>query len=148
MINKEWRVLGLGVMLDQLTKYMAQSHLTFYKPLAVFKGLSFQLVHNYGAAYGILQNQRLFLLTVSVVVMAVCFVWFNKIATTKWSRWGLVLLLIGTIGNFMDRVLLGYVIDFIDIRIFPVFNIADMAIDAGIFCFVCEMIFTKKRVTT
>ena len=80
--------------------------------------LEFQLVHNYGAAYGILQNQRIFLCTVSLVVIIGCILFRDKIATTKVAQYGVIFLLIGSMGNCIDRLLFGYVIDFINIHIF------------------------------
>lgn len=146
MSKKEWLFLIFGVSVDQLTKWFSQHYLVFGEPVSVMSHwLSFQLVHNYGAAYGIFQNKRLFLLGVSLFVMMVCVVKFKKIATTYWSRMGIVFLLIGTVGNFMDRAILGYVVDFIDIRIFPVFNVADMSIDVGVFCFVVDMFKPVKE---
>lgn len=131
----------LGVILDQLTKHIANQSLSFFLPRVIIKDVfSLHLVHNYGAAYGILQNQRFFLLSVSALVIFICFVYSRYIVTTKWSKYGLSFLLIGAIGNFIDRLFLGYVIDFIDIKIFPVFNIADVCIDIGIVCFVVEFI--------
>jgi len=145
MQRKDIIFIAIGVLIDQVTKYIAQFNLTFFKGVEIIpNALTFQLVHNYGAAYGILQNQRLFLLLVSAAVIVFCFLFSKKIATTTAAKYGLLFLLIGTIGNFIDRLLLGYVIDFIDIRIFPVFNIADVSIDIGIGCFILDIFLQKN----
>lgn len=147
MNRKNALLIFIGVLIDQITKLLAQKYLDFFNPLDIIpNALSFQLVHNYGAAYGILQNQRVFLLTISILVITLCVKYFTKIAPSKIAQIGLVFLLIGTIGNFIDRLYLGYVVDFIDIRLFPVFNIADMSIDIGI-CFFIGDIFLQKNDT-
>jgi signal peptidase II len=140
---RRWQIIliGLGVTLDVASKRLAESFLSFWVPKSIVGSLlSFQLVHNHGAAYGIFQNQRFFLLGISSVVIVAGFIFSKNIGTNKWARLGLALLLIGTIGNFIDRLMLGYVVDFIDIRIFPVFNIADVCIDCGIGCFLVDMV--------
>jgi signal peptidase II len=141
VIRLHFFLIFLGILIDQYTKILANKTLSFFLPKVIIpKVLSFHLVHNYGAAYGILQNQRLFLLSVSVVVIFICVVFSRVIATSKWSKLGLSFLLIGAVGNFLDRIFLGYVIDFIDIKIFPVFNIADICIDIGIAFFIVEFV--------
>ena len=136
----------MGLLIDQVTKYWAESTLSFYVAKPVTSFLSFQLVHNYGAAYGIFQNQRVFLLLVSLMVGVVCLMWLKRADNSFWMTLGLAFILIGAWGNFLDRLLLGYVIDFIDIRIFPVFNVADMSIDAGIACLVMDMVKGRPNV--
>ena len=90
--------------------------------------VSFQLVHNYGAAYGILSHQRILLIAISIAVLAGGIFFRKEIAISNWSRWGMVMIAIGTVGNLIDRIYLGFVVDFINIQIIPVFNIADIAI--------------------
>ena len=84
------------------------------------------------------------------MVIFICVVFSRVIATTKWSKLGLSFLLIGAIGNFLDRLFLGYVIDFIDIKIFPVFNIADVCIDIGICFFILEFVspYVKPKINS
>lgn len=147
---RSWQffVIAAGLCIDQITKHLSQAYLSFWVSKTIIPNvLFFQLVHNYGAAYGIFQHQRLFLLCISGMVIAGGFFFARSICTSIWARWGLALLLIGAIGNFIDRLFLGYVIDFIDIRIFPVFNIADMCIDAGIGCFLIDTFFHGRSVS-
>jgi signal peptidase II len=146
IFNKNYTALILaGIILDQLSKYLAKTYLSFYHALHIIKPiLSFQLVYNRGAAYGILQNQRLFLLLVSFSVLVICYLLRNKIAATPYAKLALSFILIGACGNFLDRLFLGYVIDFINIRIFPLFNIADMSINLGIFFLILDM-FTNRE---
>ncbi len=137
-----WHWLGAAVLvaLDQLTKKWASTHLSEYHPFVIIPDkVSFQLVHNFGAAYGILQNQRPILLAIATLVLGVCIVFRNQLAPTAVSRWGLMILVAGTLGNYLDRVRLHYVVDFIDIRIFPVFNVADVLIDIGLALFLLDI---------
>ncbi len=149
-MNKHHLFYILGfVGFDQITKWIAELNLTFYQPFWIIKNrISFDLVHNYGAAYGILQNQKLFLLTVSVIVIVGSIVFVKHIVSSVYSKWGLIFLLSGAIGNFVDRLCLGYVIDFINIRIFPVFNMADVYIDIAVGLFLYETFWHEKRISS
>lgn len=140
-------LIAAGLLLDQVSKYFAQVYLNFYTPLWIVpKRLSFQLVHNFGAAYGIFQHQRLFLLGISMVVILGCIIFYKKIAVNRMTSIGLSFVLIGAVGNFIDRLLRGFVVDFIDIKIFPVFNVADMCIDIGIFFFFIDVLFQIRTI--
>jgi signal peptidase II len=90
-------------------------------------------VKNPGAAFGILQHQTgLFIAIAILVVLAVVYYYPRLPAGCRWLRIGLGLQLGGALGNLLDRMRFGYVIDFFDFRIWPVFNIADMAIVIGV----------------
>ena len=136
------------VFLDQSTKWLAQTKLIFFQSVTIIPNVfTFDLVHNYGAAYGILQNQRLFLLSVTAIVIFGGIFFSKTIIQSKWSHYGLVFLLSGAIGNGIDRLFLGYVIDFINIKIFPVFNFADIFIDIAVGCFIMDIIVNGKKTT-
>lgn len=142
---KHYCFVFILVLFDQLTKYFSSNYLSFYEAVDVISPfISFVLVHNYGAAYGIFENQRLFLTSVAVVVI-VGSIWFQKaIIQSVFSRYALVFLLAGALGNVLDRVRLGYVVDFIDITIFPVFNVADIFINIAMGLFLLELIYGYK----
>lgn len=137
----------LLVAFDQLTKWGASKNFSFYVGIDVVPHLlSFQLVHNYGAAYGIFEHQRLFLISMSVIVLLGTAWFWRWIAVSSWSKWGTTFFVAGAVGNLIDRLVYGYVIDFINIHIIPVFNIADMCINIGIGCFIVEY-FVSRRVS-
>jgi len=137
-------LLIIGVLFDQAAKQVAENHLSFFHAKELIPNvLAFQLVHNAGAAYGILQNQRILLLLVSGVVILGCYLFRHKIGVNKLTKLGLIFLLIGTIGNFIDRLVFGYVIDFIVIYIVPVFNVADVCIDIGIGLLILELFINR-----
>ncbi len=120
--------------LDQLTKFLVIKNLSLNETLPIIKGvMHLTLLHNRGAAFGILKNQAPVFIFTSI--LAIILIYFNlKIARhKKLSLYNIALsfILAGALGNLIDRLFLGYVIDFLDFRIWPVFNVADSAITIG-----------------
>ena len=134
-------VAGLVIVLDWYTKQWASESLVLYRPNPVFSWLNWTLAHNFGAAFSLLNDaggwQRWLFTVLAVVVTVVLLVWLFRLKAGEW-RAGLALGLIigGAIGNVVDRISLGYVIDFIDVYYkgwhWPAFNVADSAISCGI----------------
>ena len=119
--------------LDQFSKIYINLNLNklLNKDLLIF---TIELVRNYGAAFNILSGSRLFLSFISVISTIILY-YFIFIRENKLiNKYGLSFILAGSIGNGIDRILNGYVIDFIKIKFidFPVFNIADMVINIGV----------------
>ena len=119
--------------LDQLTKYLINinSELYLNKDFILF---SINFVKNYGAAFNILSNNRLFLSLISIISSTIIIlILLNNRKINLIDSYGLSLILGGSIGNGIDRVINGYVIDFINLKFinFPVFNIADISINIG-----------------
>ena len=125
----------LLVLLDQGTKLLAVEHLQPGESLALPGHLIYlTLVRNPGAAFGILAHATPFLVLLTCGVLVVVWVNRHKIAKQPLRfKLGLTLGLAGAVGNLIDRIRLGCVIDFIDVRFWPVFNVADMGIVAGVF---------------
>ncbi len=131
----------LVVLLDWQTKQMASESLVLYRPHEIFSWLNMTLAHNYGAAFSFLNDaggwQRWLFVVLASMVSLVLLVWLLRLQRQEW-RTGLSLGLIigGAIGNLIDRVQLGYVVDFIDVYFrgwhYPAFNVADSAITVGI----------------
>ncbi|HZX21571.1 MAG TPA: signal peptidase II [Clostridia bacterium] len=121
------------LVLDQLSKILALKYLAPAGSIPIIKNV-FHLtyVENRGAAFGILQNQKLFF--VIFALLALGFIWFyaynNRL--NKVMVYGLGLVVGGVIGNLIDRVRLGFVVDYLHIMNFPVFNIADSAVVIGV----------------
>lgn len=89
-------------------------------------------VQNPGAAFGLLKNQTgLFVTVTAVVVLAILFYAGRLEPHMALLGWAMTLVLGGAVGNLIDRLRFGYVVDFLDFRVFPVFNVADMAIVSG-----------------
>lgn len=139
MLHWLW-LTGLVIILDQISKQMASSMLELYQSVPVFPLFNFTLVHNYGAAFSFLANaggwQRYALAAVAIITSAVIVIWLKRLPKNDpWMAVALSLILGGAIGNLYDRILLGYVVDFLDFywgtAHFPAFNIADSAITIG-----------------
>lgn len=126
-------IIAAILVLDQITKYMVKSRFMLNESIAIIDNfLHLTYVRNFGAAFGILKHQKLFfiLLTSAVLIGIIIFV-RNQARIHPIVKFSLSLIVGGAVGNLIDRVAYGYVIDFFDFRIWPVFNIADMAIVIG-----------------
>src|SRR5205085_2786396 len=128
-------VLGV-VIVDRLSKIFFSHLLDLNESLILFKNfLHFTLVHNTGIAFGLYKDCGFVFIIIPLVLTGLLIynVYYYR-NTEKLSRTYILafsLILGGAIGNLIDRIALGYVIDFIDFRIWPVFNIADSAITIG-----------------
>jgi signal peptidase II len=136
-----WLWLSLGVIaLDQATKFLATRFLELYERVEVLPVLDFTLMHNTGAAFSLLAGasgwQRWFFIGLAFTVSAVLMVWIWRTPRgEKLLPLSLSLILGGALGNVIDRIVHGYVVDFIHAHwgaaYFPAFNIADSAITIG-----------------
>ena len=137
----KWYVLAaVVILLDQYTKGLASESLPYAQPQRVFSWFDLTLHHNTGAAFSFLHDaggwQRYFFSAVAGIISVVLVVWLYLLDTSqRLLALSLALILGGAIGNLWDRLVLGYVIDFISVhyeqRYFPAFNIADSAISVG-----------------
>jgi signal peptidase II len=126
------------VLVDQVTKELAR-HSLVLRPISVIEGFfDLRFVQNTGAAWGILSGRNHWLVVLSIV-MLIGLVRFRKevLSDSQVHRWCLGFLVGGIIGNLVDRMRLGYVVDFLDfhwheVYHFPAFNVADMAICTGV----------------
>ena len=118
--------------LDQATKFLASHLLTLAQSVPLIKGVfHITLVHNRGAAFGILKNQTPFFIFASLLAILLIIAHLKSARQQKREGVALGLILAGALGNLIDRISLGYVIDFLDFRVWPVFNLADSAITIG-----------------
>ena len=145
-MNWLW-ISGLIIVLDQITKTIADRNLDLRVPVEVFPGLNMTLCYNKGAAFSFLSNaggwQRWFFTLVALVISAGLVVWLFVAERTNWLlALSLALILGGAIGNVWDRIVLGYVVDFISVHYsgwyFPAFNLADSAITVGAACMLLD----------
>ena len=127
-------IITLIFLSDRLTKFLASKFLSLNQTIPLIKGVfHLTLVHNRGAAFGIFRNQ-LWLFILSAVFAAVLII--MELRESKGRKpfiytLALGLVLAGALGNLIDRVFLGFVVDFLDFRVWPVFNIADSSITIG-----------------
>ncbi len=145
-------LIALIVSLDQWTKHWITVALPFEEsdPIMVIDQFLHITHHrNYGASWGLFQGQTVFFTVVTILALGV-FTFFAKDMAFKAKpvySTGLTLLIGGTVGNFIDRLRLGYVVDFIDTYIFgynfPIFNVADMALTVGMALFAFDIIILE-----
>lgn len=138
-------VLILAVIVavvDQGIKYYIQSHMTLGLSIPVVNQV-FHITYilNPGAAFGLLEHQTKLFVAVAFGMLAALLYFYRHIAAGHWLlRLGTGLLAGGAIGNLIDRIKTGYVVDFLDFRIWPVFNSADIAIVTGVGCLIYSML--------
>jgi len=143
-------VFIFSIVLDQITKKWALSVLKSGSSIKIIKDfLRLSYVENRGAAFGILQNQIVFFVIITFIMIAVLgYIFFKTKNITRLSKLSLTLIAGGAIGNLLDRIVLGYVVDFIDVRFgniydFPVFNLADSFVVCGTFLLIVLMLSNK-----
>ena len=133
------------VLIDQFTKYlMSYNKLFNNKDFLLFK---LDFVKNYGAAFNIFSGSRIFLSFISIFFsILLIYLIFRKNTLNSFDLYSYSFILGGTIGNGIDRIYKGFVVDFINLNIvnFPVFNIADISINIG-FIFLLYNIFKNNR---
>lgn len=139
------------IIIDQWSKSYVKTHMLPGMSIPVLDNIfHITYVLNAGAAFGILENQQMFFVIIAVVMLGVTLYFFRQIPVSfRLMRLGLSLLAGGAVGNVIDRVQTGYVVDFFDFRIWPVFNVADIAIVTGVACIIYTLTFmsfpnTKK----
>ncbi len=135
------------ILLDQLVKLYIQS--------TMLPGMSFPIIQdvfhitfvlNPGAAFGILANQQFFFIGIGIAILLAAVYYYPMLKKQDiWIRYGAALLLGGAVGNLIDRIRYGVVIDFFDFRIWPVFNVADIAIVVGVGCIIYALLFRGER---
>jgi signal peptidase II len=139
MLKYLW-ISVIVILADQATKWIANTQLDYHQAVSVLPYFEWFLSYNKGAAFSFLADaggwQRWFFMIIALTISVVLVVWIKKLnSAEKFSAIALSLILGGAIGNVIDRIFLGYVIDFIQVWLgsypWPAFNIADSAIFVG-----------------
>ena len=139
------------VILDQVTKALVINFFNLYDSVALLPMMNLTFVVNYGFAFGLLNNPSLNQILVSLVILAIIVYFLYLLIKTqdKIFQLTLTLILAGALGNFIDRIFRGFVIDFIDIYIgkyhWPAFNIADSCITVGFIILMINILFLNKK---
>lgn len=142
------------VALDYFTKQWITAEFAYAESKVILPIFNLTLLHNTGAAFSFLANaggwQRWFFTGIAVVVSTVIFVWMAKLKPQdRWLLVALSLILGGALGNLYDRLVYGYVIDFLhfhwDEHFFPAFNLADTAISIGAFMMIVDALFLAPK---
>ena len=139
-----------AVVLDQWTKYLTVANITLYSRVPFWDGLfHFTYVQNTGAAFSsFLGQQWLFALIFAVFTVALVYeMKKNTMGFLPFERWCLVAIWAGGLGNMIDRVRLGYVVDMIEVEFirFPVFNVADCFITCGCVLLIAHLVLFNKE---
>jgi len=140
----------IAVFVDQFTKWLAIEHLKDQPSISIIEGV-FQLLYleNSGAAFGIMQGQQSILIVVTFIILALIILVYSKIPHTKRfypMRICAVLLVAGAVGNLIDRIRWGFVVDFFYFYLidFPIFNVADSYVVIACILFAILVIFYYK----
>lgn len=151
--KKYWLLIAAAVFIaDRTTKVFIALHLLFNHPTAVFPHFNLFFTLNSGAAFSFLSEtsnwHSWLFMVVGVAVGLLIVFWQLRIANNRLLQIALALILGGTLGNLYDRIIFGYVIDFLDFYYaawhFPAFNLADTAICVGTMMLVVDMVREKK----
>jgi len=150
-----WLWLSVAVIgLDQVTKLWADAALAGRAPVNLLPHLDLRLAYNPGAAFSFLSDaggwQRWFFAALAVVITVILLVWLGRLQSQeRLTAAGLALVIGGAVGNLIDRLLYGHVIDFIDVYWdaslhWPAFNVADSAISVGVALLLIEAFFARR----
>ena len=150
LLNKEYKInliiVSIVIILDQISKYYISLNYDYFLNRNILF-FSINYIRNYGAAFNIFEGNRIFLSSISIFssLILIYFIFFSKKLNT-FDRYGLSLILSGSLGNGIDRIIKGYVIDFINLKLFnfPIFNIADIAINIGCIILIFNYFKFKK----
>jgi len=123
-------IFFLILVVDQLTKFFARKIGTSIPIIKDILHLTF--VKNTGIGFGLLQDTNTLFIFVSIIAVGLILYYFHSLPKEAYPRYIMTMIVAGIVGNLIDRASLGYVTDFIDFRVWPVFNIADSAISVGV----------------
>tara|TARA_Y100001968_G_scaffold255787_1_gene242010 strand:- start:97 stop:627 length:531 start_codon:yes stop_codon:yes gene_type:complete len=150
--NRKLKILYYSftiILLDQLSKFLILNKLDFEKSINIIPNLlNFTLVKNKGAAFSLFNDSTTILAIISVLASFLIVIFILKsLQSSYWNSIGLAYLLGGTVGNGIDRVIKGYVVDFLEIVPinFPIFNFADISINIAVIFFIIDIVRTKYK---
>ena len=136
MIPQKFSLIIL--LMDILTKQIVIKLMIPHQSITIIPNF-FQITYakNTGVAFSILEGKQIFIIIMTLIVLGIIIKYIKELATTKYDIISYALVIGGALGNLLDRVIYGYVIDFLDFQIFnynfPIFNVADIGIVVGIF---------------
>jgi len=135
------------VLIDQLSKFYIQAHMMPNMSIPVIQDV-FHITYilNPGAAFGLFEHQTIVFVIIAILMIAAVIYFYPQIPRQyRLLRFGIGLMVGGAIGNVIDRIKTGYVVDFFDFRIWPIFNVADMGIVCGVGCIIFTILYLYKE---
>lgn len=145
---KEYIKIAVLIALDQITKWLVGVKMDLHQSIDVIPGIfSLTKVENYGAAWNSFEGQKLVLIALPLAVIAIALIYLikNKKRQGAFMNWSLELVIAGGIGNQIDRIFAGKVIDMFDFHFWPVFNVADIFVVVGAIMLCIGILFFDKR---
>lgn len=138
-------IMGI-VFCDQLIKYYVMHHLYLGQSIVIIPGIcNLTYILNSGAAFGIMQNQQLFFIFIALILILLMIYYRKRISQFSiLTQFGIACLVGGAIGNMIDRLSRGQVVDYIDLLVWPIFNLADICIVLGCIILLIKTIFSKE----
>lgn len=142
-------IVCLTSVADQLTKWIVISSMHLHESIRLIPGiLSITRIHNSGIAFGLFPGIPNLFLVVTIISMLVVIYFYLTAHPRRWPLTvGCALILGGALGNLLDRIRLGYVVDFINFSFWPAFNIADSSVTIGVALLLASFLFEKKGLT-
>jgi signal peptidase II len=132
-------IIGIAAVvfaLDKATKFLVLRHIPLGESWSLFPALArlakFTFITNTGAAFGMFPQMGALFLVIAILVVVGVVIFYHHLPQSPWVRVSVGLILGGAMGNGLDRILRGYVVDFVDIGFWPIFNIADLSIVMGV----------------
>lgn len=119
--------------LDQITKFYIEAHMVIGEQISIIPHYFYlTYIKNPGAAFGLLANFQILFIIIAILILSLYIFYIKKILKYKMIyRLGITMVVAGAIGNMIDRVRINYVIDFFDLKVWPIFNVADIFICIG-----------------
>ena len=132
------------IAVDQIVKWVVESQFVLNDPMVIWNFVQLTYIHNTGAAFSILEGARVTFVLFNVLLIAVA-VWAWRKPWMGRYKLSVSLVLAGALGNCVDRLFRGYVVDFIDLTYWPIFNIADIAIVCGTILLSIKILTAKEN---
>lgn len=151
MKNKHVFIIFVILGIDQVTKAIIDSSMSLYQRIPIIPGFfNITYLQNTGAAWSMFEGKMSFFYLVTILALIAMFLfYYNSDKNDKWTRLALAMMIAGTLGNSIDRIVFHHVRDFLDFVIFgydfPVFNVADMALCIGVFLIIVDVLTENYR---
>ena len=150
MSKKVFIISIILFILDQISKSIVSTYLKLGEEIKVLGNIfKIKYINNTGASFGILENSKILLIVLSILAIVILLRYINSFKKTKKNIIGFSLLIGGILGNLSDRLLFGYVRDFLKVNIiiknFPIFNLADIFIVIGVILLVISIVLGEDK---